>query len=204
MSKKLTPKQQSFVDEYLVDLNAAAAARRAGFSEKTARQIGERLLTNVYIQSAIQERMQARQQRTEITADRVLKELARVAFFDPRKLFNADGSPKAISELDDDTAAALAGVEVLEEFDGTGKDRVFLGYTKKYKVSDKNTALTNAMRHLGMLRDKVEVTGKDGAPLQHQRVPSDLSGLTDDELDALERISAKLGGDQSGKAPTGA
>lgn len=166
MSKKLTPKQQRFVDEYLVDLNAAAAARRAGYSEKTARQIGERLLTNVDVQAAIQERMKARQQRTEITQDAVLKELARIAFFDPRKLFNADGSPKAINELDDDTAAALAGVEVLEEFEGTGKDRVFVGYTKKYKVSDKNTALTNAMRHLGMLSDKVELTGKGGGPLQ--------------------------------------
>lgn len=166
MSKKLTPKQERFVDEYLVDLNAAAAARRAGYSEKTARQIGERLLTNVDVQAAIQERMKVRQQRTEITQDAVLKELARIVFFDPRKLFNADGSPKAINQLDDDTAAALSGVEVLEEFEGTGKDRVFVGYTKKYKVSDKNTALTNAMRHLGMLSDKVEVTGKGGGPLQ--------------------------------------
>tara|TARA_R100000365_G_C2748380_1_gene79772 strand:+ start:5369 stop:5977 length:609 start_codon:yes stop_codon:yes gene_type:complete len=201
MSKKLTPKQQRFVEEYLVDLNAAAAARRAGYSAKTARQIGERLLTNVDIQEEVQALMQARQQRTEITADRVLRELASVAFFDPRKLFNPDGSPKPITELDDQTAAALAGIEVLEEFEGAGKDRVFVGYTKKYKVADKNTALTNAMRHLGMLRDKVEVTGKDGGPVQHQRVAADLSGLTDDELDALERIAAKLGGDQGGKAP---
>ena len=201
MSKKLTPKQQRFVAEYLVDLNAAAAARRAGYSEKTARQIGERLLTNVDIQEAIQEQMLDRQVRTEITADRVLRELAKVAFFDPRRLFNADGSPKAITELDDATAGALAGIEVLEEFEGTGKDRVFVGYTKKYKVADKNTALTNAMRHLGMLRDKVELTGKDGGPVQHQRVAADLSGLTDDELDALERIAAKLAGDQGGKAP---
>lgn len=200
MSKKLTPKQQRFVEEYLVDLNAAAAARRAGYSEKTARQIGERLLTNVDIQEEVQALMQARQQRTEITADRVLRELAAVAFFDPRKLFNPDGSPKPITELDDQTAAALAGIEVLEEFEGAGKDRVFVGYTKKYKVADKNTALTNAMRHLGMLRDKVELTGKDGGPVQHQRVAADLSGLTDDELDALERIAAKLGGDQGGKA----
>lgn len=201
MSKKLTPKQQRFVEEYLVDLNAAAAARRAGYSEKTARQIGERLLTNVDIQEEVQALMQARQQRTEITADRVLRELAAVAFFDPRKLFNPDGSPKPITELDDQTAAALAGIDVLEEFEGAGKDRVFVGYTKKYKVADKNTALTNAMRHLGMLRDKVELTGKDGGPVQHQRVAADLSGLTDDELDALERIAAKLGGDQGGKAP---
>ncbi len=199
MDKELTPKQARFVDEYLVDLNATAAARRAGYSARTAHSIGEENLRKPEIQEAVQARMKDRQNRTEITADRVLKELARVAFFDPRKLFNPDGSPKPINELDDDTAAALAGMDVLEEFDGSGKDRVFVGYTKKYKVSDKNTALTNAMRHLGLLKDKVEVTGKDGGPVQHQRVPADLSGLNDEDLDALERIAAKLGGDQGGE-----
>ena len=53
----------------------------------------------------------------------------------------------------------------MEEYEGSGKDRVFIGYTKKFKLADKNTALTNAMRHLGMFIDKSEVTGKDGAPL---------------------------------------
>jgi phage terminase small subunit len=170
MSKKLTAKQQRFVDEYLVDLNATQAAIRAGYSKKTAHAIGEENLRKPEIQAALQERMKARQERTEITQDAVLKELARIAFFDPRKLFRPDGSPKPINELDDDTAAALAGMEVLEEFEGTGKDRVFIGYTKKYKIADKNSALTNAMRHLGMLNDKMQLTGKDGGPIQQSNV----------------------------------
>lgn len=163
---KLTAKQAAFVAEYLVDLNATQAAIRAGYSARTARQIGHRLLTEVDIQAAIAEAQKARSQRLEITADRVLLELARLAFFDPRKLLNADGTPKALHELDDDTAAAIAGLDVLEEFDGSGEDRVQIGVVKKYKIADKNTALTNAMRHLGMLRDKTELTGPNGGPLQ--------------------------------------
>src|SRR5690606_634276 len=97
-------------------------------------------------------------------------ELARLAFFDPRRLFNAHGAPIPISELDDDTAAAIAGIEVLEEYEGTGKDRKFIGYTKKYRIVDKNTAITNAMRHLALFKDRVEHTGKDGGPVQIERI----------------------------------
>ena len=80
-----------------------------------------------------------------------------MAFFDPRRLLNADGSPKPINELDDDTAAVLAGMDISEEYIGTGEDRRFVGYTKKVKLADKVGALTLAMRHLGMLTDKLEV-----------------------------------------------
>lgn len=155
----LTAKVQRFVTEYLIDLNATQAAIRAGYSARTAAAQASRLLTNVKVAEAIQAAMKAREQRTGITQDRVLQELARIAFFDPRKLLRDDGSPRPIQELDDDTAAALAGLDVLEEYEGSGEDRVFVGYTKKYKITDKNTALTNAMRHLGMLKDKVEHSG---------------------------------------------
>ncbi len=157
--KKLTARQAAFVNEYLIDLNATQAAIRAGYSKKTAGQIGERLLRNVEIQRALSLRMKKREERTEITQDRVLKEFARLAFFDPRKLFNGDGSPKPICELDDDTAAALAGLDIMEEFAGTGEDRVFIGYTKKYKIADKKGALDSVARHLGMFNDKLELTG---------------------------------------------
>jgi phage terminase small subunit len=117
------------------------------------------------VAEAIQAAMKAREERTEITQDRVLLELSRIAFFDPRKLLRDDGSPKPIGELDDGTAAALAGLEITEEWEGSGEDRVFVGYTKKYKISDKNTAITNAMRHLGMFVDKSEVSAPGGKPL---------------------------------------
>ena len=77
---KLTAKQKAFVDEYLIDLNATQAAIRAGYSKKTARQIGEKNLSRPYIQAALEKRMKARQKRTEITQDQVITELAKIAF----------------------------------------------------------------------------------------------------------------------------
>ena len=75
----LTAKQSRFVDEYLVDLNATQAALRAGYSQRTAGQIGDENLKKPEIQSAIQQRMQERQARTQITADLVLREVASIA-----------------------------------------------------------------------------------------------------------------------------
>jgi phage terminase small subunit len=149
----LTKKQQLFVEEYLKDLNATQAAIRAGYSAKTALQQGPRLLGNVGVQSAVQEAMKARSDRTEITQDRVLQELARLAFFDARKMFNGDGSPKAIHELDDDTAAAISGLDVVN----VGNSEIGIGQVLKYKTADKGAALANAMRHLGMFNDKLDV-----------------------------------------------
>lgn len=77
---KLNDRQERFVDEYLVDLNATAAAKRAGYSEKTARSQGQRLLTNVDIQAAIQKRQARLRGKLEITQERVLEELAAIAF----------------------------------------------------------------------------------------------------------------------------
>lgn len=99
-----------------------------------------------------------------ITQDRVLQELARIAFFDIRKLYNEDGSMKLPHELDDDAAAVLSGVDISTSL-VAGAEEPTSVLTKKAKVFDKGAALTLAMRHLGMLTDKTEVTGKDGAPL---------------------------------------
>lgn len=111
---KMNRKQQLFVREYLVDLNAAAAAIRAGYSKKTARQHAARLLTNVYISAEIERSTQARLQKLAITADNVIQELGRLAFFDVRKLFAPDGSLIPLHKLDRDTAAGVAGFELVE------------------------------------------------------------------------------------------
>lgn len=79
MPAKLTPKQKKFIDEYLIDLNATQAAIRAGYSAKTANRIATENLSKPVIQEELQKAMQRRAKRTEITADRVLKELAAIA-----------------------------------------------------------------------------------------------------------------------------
>ncbi len=174
---KLTPKQERFVQLYLIEPNATKAYQIAyGVSEQQANKSGPRLLVNVGIAQEIKERQEKRAAKMDLTAEKVLKELSKIAFFDPRKLFDEEGRPKPIHELDDDTVGAIAGLDVLEEYNGTGKDREFVGYVKKYKVSDKNSALQAAMKHLG-------IAGTE----KHEH---DFTGLTDSER--AERIAAIL------------
>lgn len=164
--KKPTAKQQRFVDEYLRDLNATAAYKRAGYAAQgnAAEVNAARLLRNAQVQTAVAVAMKARSERTHITQDRVLRELARIAFFDIRRLYNADGTLKRPDQLDDEAAAVLAGVDVVEQMtysaDGDGELTPTPTLTKKAKVFDKTAALTLAMRHLGMLNDKLELSKK--------------------------------------------
>lgn len=149
----LTQQQRLFVNAYLAERNATKAATTAGYSEATAQQQGSRLLSNVVIKTAVEqaeaEHIAKVQADTGITLERTLREIAKGAFFDPRKFFRDDGTPLPINELDADTAAVLAGMDVTEEFEGTGKDRVFIGYTKKYKLSERKGYLDMLMKHLG-------------------------------------------------------
>lgn len=156
----LTPRQEAFAQEYLIDLNGTQAAIRAGYSPKTANEQAVRLLANVSIRSRIQEAMKEREKRTHITQDRVLQELARLAFGDLRRAFKEDGTLKLPHEWDDDTAAMMAGVDTLTTSVGSDDETPMSLTTKKVKVFDKGTALTLAMRHLGLLNDKLQIDAK--------------------------------------------
>jgi phage terminase small subunit len=159
----MTPSQERFVEEYIIDLNAKQAYIRAGYgvtSGHSAESGASELLRNPEIAVAIEKAKARRSARTDIKADRVLQELARLGMSDARKLFNDDGSLKPVKEWDDDTAAAVASVEVFEEYHGKGEDKVLVGYTKKVKLWDKNSALEKIGRHLGMYLDRLEVMGK--------------------------------------------
>ena len=156
--EKLTAKQARFVEEYLVDLNATQAAIRAGYSENTSYSIGQRLLKHVEIQKAITAAREKQQQRTEITADRVLEEYAKIAFFDPRKLFTSDGAIKPPEQWDDDVAAVIGALDVVE----IGDDGEMIGRVKKLKLIDKKGALDSIGKHLGMFVDRTELSGRDG------------------------------------------
>lgn len=84
-----------------------------------------------------------------ISLEKTLREIAKVAYFDVRKLFGHDGRPLNIIDLDDDTAAVVANLDVLEEWAGTGDDRRLVGYVKKWRLADKLGALEKLMKHLG-------------------------------------------------------
>jgi len=142
----LTPKQKLFIDEYLIDLNATQAAIRAGYNKISAKVIGHENLTKPYIYDKIEEALQKRAERTEITQDRVLKEYARLAFVDPRRFYDENGDLKSIVNLDADTAACIAGMDVKVVAGADGEPEKI----KKIKITDKKGALDSVARHLGM------------------------------------------------------
>lgn len=126
--------------------NISHAALAAGFSPKSAASQGSRLLKHVEVQQALNTRRTEVLQKFQLTTERTLQEIARLAYSDPRRLFGPDGRLKAIHELDDDAAATIASIEA-DEIKGEG---VVLGITRKIKVWDKNSALDKAMKHLGL------------------------------------------------------
>ena len=147
--KALNPKQERFVVEYLVDLNATQAAIRAGYSPKTAGVQAFDLLKKPEIAAAIELQRHVHATSTGLTVERVLTEAMRLAFFDIRKLTDAEGNPLPINQLDDDTAAAIQGLELATERmrgDEDGAETV----VRKYKVADKNVALERLFKHLGL------------------------------------------------------
>lgn len=153
--KRLTPKQARFVEEYLIDLNATAAAQRAGYAAKTAYSIGQRLLKHVEIQSSIEAAKARRSERTEISQDAVIKELAKVAFGDIRSVM--DWGPHGVKlkesrDLSPDAAALVA--EVSETSTESGG-------SLKLKVNDKLKALELLGKHLGIFEknNKLDITG---------------------------------------------
>lgn len=145
MASKLTPKQERFVDEYLKDLNATQAAIRAGYSQKNAHTIASQLLGKSQVSQQISKRRKALEIDCEITRERVVKEMARLAFFNIKCFFDDNGNPKKVSELTDDAACAINGIDIVN----IGNDEVGFGQVIKYKIPDKNKALENLAKILG-------------------------------------------------------
>lgn len=167
--KKLTPKQERFVAEYLIDLNATQAAIRAGYSEKTAQEIGAENLTKPMIRQHIDAALAKRSEKTEITADRVLKEISRMAFYDPIDLIEIirDAMPddavenvrwsddgKLIHGLRSPGDIRFLPEDVRRSIVGWGYDR---NQNFTLKLADKSKALDQLARHLALYNDKVEV-----------------------------------------------
>lgn len=161
-ARKLTARQSAFVAAYIISLNATQAAKDAGYSERTAKSQGQRLLTNVDVAEAIEAAMKERSKRTKITQDDVLKELGRIAFFDIGRAFTPDGALKPLDEMDEDTRRALAGLEVVS----LTNDGEHVGTLKRVKIADKLGALGKLAQHLGMLDPKITLKGDAQNPLQ--------------------------------------
>lgn len=143
-----------FVDAYISNKeNGTQAAIMAGFSAKTAGVQATKLLKEANVQQMIAERRRELVEKSKLTTDELLIELAKIVRADLRTLFNEDGSLKSPKDWPDEVAGAVAGMEIDELFDGVGKDRIQIGMTKKLKLWDKNSAIEKAMKHLGLFKE---------------------------------------------------
>lgn len=152
----MTDAQKRFCDEYLIDLNATRAYKVAYprcKKDETANAASSRMLRNVKVQEYISKKQQEIEKRTEVTQDMVIKELAKIAFLDIRKLYTENGQLKNVADIDSETVGAISSLETLEEYDGYGDNREKIGDTQKVKLLDKTKALELLGKHLGMFND---------------------------------------------------
>lgn len=170
-SKRLTPKQERFVQEYLIDLNATQAANRAGYREPNKQ--GPRLLVNVGIQAAIAARQQKTAKKYELTNELIIRSIVQELEFDPARLYDSEGRLLPITELPEDVRMALTSVE----FEQHGSPDAPI-YVRKVKWAQRHNAREQAMKHLGLF----EKDNKQRHPVQD---------LPDDALDRLIAAKAK-------------
>lgn len=158
--RPLTDMQELFCKEYLVDLNATEAAKRAKYSEKTAAEQGYQLLQKPSVRARVLELMDARAKRVETKSDRVLEELERIGTSDLIHAFADNNTLLPLKDMPEDMRRAIASIEVDEIFEGSGESRTWVGYTKKVKLWPKDRGLELTGKHLKLFTDKVELSGK--------------------------------------------
>lgn len=146
----MTQKQKRFIEEYLIDLNATQAAIRAGYSPDTAQQTGSENLSKPVIRAQIDRAMAERSKRTGVNAERVVQELAKIAFVNAAEVIDPKTATVKEDALPEDTAA-IQSVKV-KTF---GED----GLEREIKMADKLKALELLGKHLGMFKDKIELSG---------------------------------------------
>ena len=161
-NNNLTDKEEDFCQQYTIDKNATKAAERAKYSKRSAASIGCENLTKPKIRKRIKELLAQTHEDLDISRERIIREYGRIAFHDTRKLYDDDGNLIPIHELDDDTAAAIGGVEVQTIMGENGTSTK----THKIKVIDKKGALDSLSKTEGMFIDKHEHTGAGGEPIK--------------------------------------
>jgi len=150
---QLSPKRLRFVEEYLVDLNGTQAAIRAGYSKGTAKVTASRLLTDDNVAGAIAELRARMSAKLELTAEKVLSELATIGFANMADYYRRDERGNLVVDvdalIDPAKAAAVAQIDMQTSPDGT--------QTIKLKLADKKGALVDLAKHLGLLTEKAEL-----------------------------------------------
>ncbi|MCQ5364731.1 terminase small subunit [Anoxybacillus salavatliensis] len=156
---RLTEKQKRFADEYLIDLNATQAAIRAGYSSKTAGEQASRLLKNVKVRAYIDERMAELSRRTGVNQERILRELARIAFVNAPDLINMeDATIREDAAVDDMAAIASVRVKVIPTENGQGIER-------EIRLADKIRALDLLGKRFAMWTERQQIDANFGVQI---------------------------------------
>lgn len=149
--RKLTPKEEKFCNEYVIDCNAKQAAIRAGYSKKTAKQIGSENLSKPVVKNMIRDKQFAIRVKSQITAEMVIEGLAKVAFADMRGIATWNGSSfllKSSEEITDEQALMISEISPTQ-------------FGLKVKLNDRVAALEKLGKHLGILTENLNVTHKN-------------------------------------------
>lgn len=145
----LTDKQERFIKEYLIDLNATQAAKRAGYSEKTAQEIGSQNLSKVIIQTAIQKAQRERHERLQIDADYVLNRHVEIDQMDVADIFDDDGSMLSVLNWPKCWRTTISGIDISEMVNASDNE-VIISVLKKIKWPDKLRNIELLGKHISI------------------------------------------------------
>lgn len=162
MTRPLNHRQERFCEEYLVDGNATQAAARAGYSRKTAAIQGWELLQKPKIKERLQVLRQEQSRRVQIHADRVLAEVAKIAFADLGDILDFSGGTLALrpaNTIHEDARRALASVKVRRQVEGSGEESRQVELIE-FRLASKLEALEKLGKHLGIFREQVDLAGE--------------------------------------------
>lgn len=187
--RALSHKQARFVAEYLVDFNAARAARTAGYTVKNSHGVGSRLLAMPGVAEALAEAQKKRAESCEISAERVLAEYARIGFSDIRTVFGPKGEILLPQDLPENAARAIAGIDVAKRRvpDPSG-DGFMVEEVVKFKLHDKIGALNALAKHTGVLKEPPAAPGS----VAWQLDPEKLAKMTDEQIRDAVRMAKLL------------
>jgi len=181
----MIPKQQRFVEEYLVDLNATKAAKRAGYTGKHLRSTAYQLLHKT--RHLIESRKTHLMAKSKMSLDQWVETVSALALYDARELFDVHGNPTEIPELSRFAAMSVAGFEIEELYDGKGEDRQKIGYVRKYKLLDRTPYLLMLGKYLNAFPDNKRGVLVSPPP----STQFDQSKLTNEEWETFKRIRLK-------------
>lgn len=192
----LTPKQEAFCHEYLIDLNGTQAAIRAGYSKKTANEQAARLLANVSVSSHLKTLMDERAEKTKIDAEWVIKRLAQDVTADVADLYDENGHLLPVKDWPMAWRTGLvAGIDTAMERNGVDEEgKPQFVEVRKVRLADRTRLLEMVGKHVDVkaFAERHEHSGPNGGPIPVQQT-ADLSGLDKNELTALRALLVKAG-----------